>query len=143
MIEGVSDFRIPKADLPFGGRAAEELADLPFLTGNQVELLIDGEDPFGSILEGIEKAQEYVLFQFFIIKNEELGTRLKDLLVKKSSEGVKVRVLYDEIGSIHLSKAYIRGLQNADVEVHAFNTRKGPKNRFQINFRNHRKIVVV
>lgn len=139
----IANFRIPQPDLPYGGHAAEKLADLPFLTGNDVELLIDGEATFDSIAAGIERAKEYVLFQFYIINDDELGRRLKDLLIKKAGEGVAVHMLYDEIGSADLTKGFIQELRQAGAEIHAFNTRKGVRNRFQINFRNHRKVVVV
>ena len=122
---------------------AEKLASFPFLQGNGVELLIDGEATFESIIRGIDAAESYVLFQFFIVKDDELGQRIKRHLVAKAREGVKIYFLYDEIGSHELDYFYRRELQNAGVEIHEFNTRKGISNKFQINFRNHRKIVVV
>jgi cardiolipin synthase len=141
--ERLAKYRIPKAELPYGAHAAEKLADIPFLTGNAVELLIDGDATFESIIAGIEQAEQYVLFQFYIINDDELGRRFKDLLIKKAREGVAVHMLYDEIGSANLSKDFIHELRQAGAEINAFNTRKGVRNRFQINFRNHRKVVVV
>ena len=124
-------------------RAAVQLAKIPFLRGNETELLIDGEATFGSILDGIDRAQDYILFQFFIVKHDELGTEVKDHLLAKAREGVRVHVLYDEVGSHDLSKEYKEELRAAGAEVRDFNSRKGSGNRFQINVRNHRKIVVV
>lgn len=125
-----------------GAHAAEKLARLPILKGNKVELLIDGEKTFASIFEGIEAAESYVLVQFFIVKDDELGRNLKNLLIRKTKEGVAVYFLYDEVGCQGLPASYLEDLRAAGVEAHNFHTRKGPKNRFQINFRNHRKIVV-
>jgi cardiolipin synthase len=122
---------------------AEKLASFPFLHGNDVELLIDGEATFDSIVNGIEAAESYILFQFFIVKDDELGQRIKRHLVAKAREGVKVYFLYDEIGSHKLDYFYRRELRDAGIEIHEFNTQKGITNKFQINFRNHRKIVVV
>ncbi len=124
-------------------RAAVRLARIPILRANETELLIDGEATFGSIIDGIDRAEDYILFQFFIVKDDELGTDVKEHLAAKAREGVKVYFLYDEVGSKDLSKEYKQELRDAGVEVHEFHTRKGPGNRFQINFRNHRKIVVV
>ncbi len=124
-------------------RAAVKLARIPILGGNQTELLVDGEATFGSILNGIDRADRYILFQFFIVKDDELGTEVKNHLLAKARQGVKVYFLYDEVGSHDLSKDYTRELREAGVEIYDFHTRKGPGNRFQINFRNHRKIVVV
>jgi len=123
--------------------AGEKLANIPMLNGNKVELLIDGEQTFDSIFEGIDQAKEYVLVQFFIVKDDTLGRKLQKLLIKKAREGIRVFFLYDEIGSYGLGQDYLEEMRAAGVEAVNFHSRKGPKNRFQINFRNHRKIVVV
>lgn len=124
-------------------RALVGLADMPFLRGSSASLLIDGQATFESIFDGIAAAQSYVLVQFFIIKNDDLGARFKSALIQKAIEGVRVYLLYDEIGCHKLPKAYTEDLRRAGVTVHAFHTTKGRTNRFQLNFRNHRKIVVV
>jgi cardiolipin synthase len=124
-------------------RAAELLAELPTVKGNAVELLIDGQATFSSIFEGIDSAEEYVLVQFFIVKDDGLGRELKARLEARAREGVRVMFMYDEVGSHKLPNRYVQELRSAGVEVSAFHSRKGPRNRFQINFRNHRKIVVV
>jgi len=121
-------------------RAAELLAEMPALRGNTVELLIDGDATFASIFEGIEAAEDYVLVQFFIVKDDDLGRELKTRLIAKAREGVRVFFLYDEVGSYKLPGSY--ELREAGVEAFDFHSRKGPRNHFQINFRNHRKIVV-
>jgi cardiolipin synthase len=133
-------------DLPeeWGGvQALERLARMRFTGGNDVKLLIDGEATFGAIFEGIEAAEDYVLVQFYIIKDDQLGRELKDRLIRKARAGVRVYLLYDEVGSHKLPKSYVGELRSAGAEVSAFNTRRGRRNRFQLNFRNHRKIVVV
>ena len=124
-------------------RTAETLAELPFLSGNRVELLIDGDATFESILSGIDAAEDYILFQFYIVRDDGLGRRIKTHLVDKAKQGVRVYFLYDEIGSHDLPRAYIDELRDAGIEVYDFHTRKGPRNHFQINFRNHRKVVIV
>ncbi len=122
---------------------AENLARIPGTGGNVVELLIDGEATFNSIFEGIESAQHYILVQFYIIRDDNLGSALKTRLIKRADEGVRVLVLYDEIGSFGLSSSWVDDLRAAGISVRAFHSRKGPSNRFQVNFRNHRKIMVV
>ncbi len=125
------------------GRATERLAGVPYLTGNDVTLLVDGEATFASILEGIDAAEHYVLFQFYIVKDDEIGREVKRHLIERAKAGVRVHFLYDEIGSHGLPDSYLEEMRAAGVEAFAFHTRKGPRNRFQLNFRNHRKIVVV
>jgi cardiolipin synthase len=106
-------------------------------------LLVDGDSTFTSILDGIDAAENYILFQFFIVHDDDIGREIKRRLVERARAGVRVYFLYDEVGSHDLPKSYKKELREAGIEVSAFNTRKGPGNRFQINFRNHRKVVVV
>lgn len=120
----------------------ERLAKLPATRANDVELLIDGDEIFSSIFAGIGAAQQYLLIQFYIVRNDELGGQLKEKLIAASHRGVKVRFIYDEIGSIKLPRSYLAELRTAGVDAVPFNSRKGFTNRFQINFRNHRKMVV-
>ena len=116
---------------------------LPCLRGNSVKLLIDGQATFDAIFEGIRTAKSYILVQFFIIHDDKVGRDLKNLLLAKRREGVRVYVQYDEIGSHNLSRKWVRELRDAGAQVVPFGTTRGRGNRFQINFRNHRKIVVV
>ncbi len=120
-----------------------KLTDLPFTRGNQVELLIDGEQTFASMLEAISGAQDYILFQFYIFRADDIGRRFRDALVERAAAGVRVYFLYDEIGCNKLSRAFINDLREKGVRVSGFKTTKGKGNRFQVNFRNHRKLVIV
>ena len=142
-IETTAEYRIVDADRHEAARAAEALAGMPVLGGNQVELLIDGNATFTSILEGIDRAMDYVLFQFFIVKDDGLGRKVKEHLIAKARQGIRVYFIYDEVGSKDLPKSYLKELRDAGVQATEFNARKGRGNRFQINFRNHRKVVVV
>ncbi len=121
----------------------ENLAMMPLTRHNDAELLIDGEETFDAIFDSISRAEDYILVQFYIMRPDELGNRLKDALLAKAAEGVRVFVLYDGLGSMGLTKSYLQALADGGVETAAFSTTKGPGNRFRINFRNHRKIVVV
>ena len=123
--------------------AAVALATIPFLKGNEVELLVDGRATFDDIFAGIEAAQGYVLVQFFIVHDDELGRELKSRLLRKAAAGVRVYFLFDEFGSHALPRAYLRELRDGGVAARPFHTTRGPGNRFQLNFRNHRKVVVV
>jgi len=142
-VAAVAPFRVPEAEVNPAARAAQHLAGIPYLRGNAVELLVDGDATFESILQGIDAAREYVLVEFYIVHDDRIGRELKAHLIEKAKAGVRVRFLYDEVGSHDLPRAYADELRAAGIEVHEFHTRKGPSNRFQINFRNHRKIVVV
>lgn len=121
----------------------QTMARIPVTGGNSVELLIDGEQTFDSIFEGIDAAEEYILVQFYIVRADGLGNELKSRLIAKAREGVRVFFLYDEVGSLGLPRSYSEELRAAGVEFLPFHSRKGSGNRFQLNFRNHRKTVVV
>ena len=70
--------------------AVERLAKMPFVKKNQVELLIDGQATFDSIFHGIEEAKDFILIQFFIVHDDDIGNELKNRLMKKAAEGVRV-----------------------------------------------------
>jgi len=123
--------------------ALEQLGGSNFVRGNATELLIDGQATFDSICAGIADAKDYVLAQFYMIHDDGLGRRFADSLAERARAGVRVFLLYDEIGSYGLPELYIERLRAAGVRVSGFRTTQGFRNRFQLNFRNHRKIVIV
>lgn len=121
------------------------VSQLPFLKGNEVELLIDGEATFKSIFEGISRAQESLRIQFYIIHDDELGREFAERLIERARAGVRIFLLYDDVGSFWLPRAYKQRLRDAGIEVHGFNHQHrilrvlGPT---RIQYRNHRKIVI-
>ena len=121
----------------------KRLAHSPLLRGNDATLLVDGDATFDSIFEGLAQAEHYALVQFYIIRDDGLGRRLKSALIDCANRGVKVFVLYDEVGSLGIPKSYLAELEAAGIQQSEFNTTQGAHNRFQLNFRNHRKNVVV
>ena len=141
--------QLPRGSRAFDGepppeaRVMERLARMPFGRGNRVQLLVDGEAAFGAIFQGIDEARVYILVQFFIVKDDELGRALKARLLARAAEGIRIYFVYDEIGSHGLPRSYLRELRDAGVDIRPFRTTRGRGNRLQINFRNHRKIVVV
>ncbi|RMF54661.1 MAG: cardiolipin synthase, partial [Bacteroidetes bacterium] len=123
--------------------AFQRLATLPFTRGNHVRLLIDGEPTFEAIFDGIDRARSYVLAQFYIIRDDRIGRAFQERLIAAARRGVRVYLLYDEVGSHSLPRRYLRELEAAGVRVSGFSGRRSWLGRFRINFRNHRKIVVV
>jgi cardiolipin synthase len=124
-------------------RSLTHLCGMPFLPGNSVRTLVNGEATFSAILEAIENARSYVIVQFFIVRADALGELIKDALIAKVAQGVRAYVLYDSIGSFDLPHRYVAAMHAGGVEMHPFATNRRFVNRFQLNFRNHRKIVVV
>jgi cardiolipin synthase len=123
--------------------AIRRLSGMEMTRGNRAELLIDGEATFESILAGIAQAKDYMLVQFYMFHDDGLGRRMQQAMIERAKAGVRVYMLYDEVGSKGLPERYVEELRAAGAEVSSFKPTQGVRNRFQVNFRNHRKIVVV
>jgi cardiolipin synthase len=119
------------------------LGRTPCTGGNHAQLLIDGVACFDAIFAAVAAAQRYVLVQFYILRDDKIGRQFQAVLMERARAGVQVFLLYDEIGSFSLPRRYVEELRAAGAKVSAFQTTRGRQNRFQLNFRNHRKVVVV
>ena len=110
---------------------------------NRVQVLQDGDATFEALFVALEQAQAYIHIEYYIFEEGELADRIAAILIEKAQQGVPSRLIYDGVGSWSLSKKYLQRLQAAGVEVFPFMpVHFGPlANR--INYRNHRKIVVV
>ena len=124
-------------------RATEKLGGLPPVRGNELRLLVNGDSTFASLFKSIESARSSIVVNFFIVKNDELGTRFRDALIEKARGGVQVLFLFDEIGSNKLPNSYLEEMHAAGVQCRSFGSNRYWWSRLQVNFRNHRKIVVV
>lgn len=128
-----------------GELAAMLIKDLgsPLTSNNKVELLINGENKFPVLMKAIEEAKHHVHIEYYIYEYDDTGTALVELLIRKAEQGVQVRFIYDDFGSPSIKKKTEERMRKAGVEVHPFH-----KVRFyilanRINYRNHRKIVVI
>ncbi|NNF58344.1 MAG: cardiolipin synthase [Rhodothermaceae bacterium] len=124
-------------------RGFRELATLPFTRGNGARLLVDGQATFEALFASIDAATTYVFAQFYIIHDDAIGTQFQQHLIDAAKRGVRVYLLYDAVGSYKLPGAYKRALEKAGVSVAEFSGNRSLWRRFRLNFRNHRKIVVV
>jgi cardiolipin synthase len=121
----------------------EAAAQLPVLRGNAAELLIDGRAAFDEMLSAIDAAESYVLVQFYIVRHDGLGNALRDRLLAARARGIEVYVSYDRIGSFALRGAFRQALVKAGARVVDPRRGQGIISRFRINYRNHRKTVIV
>lgn len=122
--------------------AISALQQRPFRGGHRLRLLVGGEAAFESMFTAMAAAEQCLLVQFFVIHDDQLGRRLQQMLLQRAAAGVRVCVLFDGVGSHALPQGYVETLRAGGVEIHRFATHRW-RNRFQLNFRNHRKIVVV
>lgn len=119
-----------------------KLGRQPFTSGNKCTLLRDGEATFEALFEAMEDATRYILLEFYIVRSDRVGQRIKSILERKLAQGVEVWFLYDDIGSVWLPRKYLRELSDAGARVASFGDGNIRRRRFQINFRNHRKLLV-
>lgn len=119
------------------------LCDARYLPGNRITIFHNGTDKFESLFRDIANAQKYIHLQYYIIEDDELGCRLKDCLIERAKAGVKIRVIYDHIGSLRVKKCFFRQMQDAGIEVYPFFRVAFPPFATRINWRNHRKICVI
>lgn len=118
-------------------------SDSLFTTGNDLHLLKDGEQTFQEIFKAIETAQHHIHLEYYIFSDDKIGNRLKDLLIKKRREGVEVRIIIDDVGSWGLSQNFISALKKEGIEIFPFMQVRFPRFTSKVNYRNHRKILVV
>ncbi|GAA0372125.1 cardiolipin synthase [Bacillus horti] len=114
-----------------------------FTQNNTVDIFTDGNAKFTALFQDIQKAKKHIHIVYFIIKDDDLGRRLVQLLAKKAKEGVEVRFLYDHLGSRKLPKRFFKHLLDAGGHVSAFFPSRLPYINFRINYRNHRKMVII
>jgi cardiolipin synthase A/B len=135
------------APLPTALNSLDQLAKaltlIPFTHRNRVILLIDGEQTYAAMLAAIADAQAYILLQTYILNNDTIGDQFRRALIEKARQGVRVYLLYDGLGSQTLPRSYLDSLRVRGVTVSSFRSSRGWQSRFQLNFRNHRKILVV
>jgi cardiolipin synthase len=112
-----------------------------YSSGNEFEILINGEATYKSLFDAIKNAKKYILFQFYIFRDDQAGKKFAEALKQKAKEGVKVYFLYDNVGT-SLPRSFIKELKAAGIKVAIFRGMKRWHSRMQVNFRNHRKIVV-
>ena len=114
-----------------------------FTTNNDVEIIPDSNVFFKSLLEDLKNAKDYINIQFYIFRDDEIGNEIMDILIDKAKKGVEVRLLYDAVGSKFFSEKSIHKLKKYGVKVGVFFPSFMKIINFNLNYRNHRKIVVI
>lgn len=124
-------------------RLARSLTGAFYYGNNNVEIFNDGKMKFDSLERDIASAKESINLQYYIFEGDAVGNRIADLLLKKASEGVKVRLIYDHVGSFHVKSRFFKKLQKGGIEAHPFFKVNFPLLGYRLNWRNHRKIAVI
>lgn len=124
-------------------KMAKTITGSIYYPGNKVEIFTDGHSKFDALIADMESAKEYIHLQYYIFTDDNTGTRVAETLMRKAREGVKVRVIYDHIGSINTKSKFFRRMTEAGVAVYPFFRVTFPVFATRINWRNHRKIAII
>ncbi len=111
--------------------------------GNQVTLLLNGEQKFPEVLEALKQARHHIHIEYYIFEDEQIGNQIKDILIQKAKEGVQVRLIYDDFGSRSIRKHLVPELLEAGVMCYPFYRILFIALANRINYRNHRKIIII
>ncbi len=114
-----------------------------FTDDNDVTIYEDGNEKFNALIEDLKKAEHYIHLQYYIIREDELFTRIKDVLIERAKNGVEVRVLYDAMGCRSTGKKLWKSLRAHGIQVAEFFPALFGRLQLRLNYRNHRKIVII
>ena len=112
-------------------------------SGSDISIFTNGKDKFGSLLEDINGARHHIHLQYYIFQDDKTGCIIKDALIKKAREGVIIRVLYDDVGSWDTKNSFFEEMKREGIEIYPYLKVVFPILTSKVNYRNHRKIVVI
>lgn len=113
--------------------------------GNDIRIYTNGVDTFEALFGEIEKATREIHIEFYIIEDDAVGRKFRELLIRKASQGVRIRLIFDFVGSFHFKRPQQNELRAAGIELYSFLPAhfKITIRKNRINYRNHRKIVII
>lgn len=112
-------------------------------SNNEVKLFINGEEKFPCVIHDLKQAKYHIHIEYYIYENDNIGTQIGEILMKKAKEGVKVRFIYDDFGSKNIRQKFVKKLRNAGVETVPFYKINLIQLANRLNYRNHRKIIII
>lgn len=115
----------------------------PLLGGNDVKLFTCGEEKFAYLFADIEKAEKHIHIEYYVLLDDELGQKLQQALIRKAKEGLEIRVIYDSFGSRKAKRRFFEDFRKAGIETEPFLKLSLSRLTSRLNYRTHRKIVVI
>lgn len=143
---------IDRTELSLGQKAIEKMNIIRLLlnnsnalltTGNKLKILNNGKQTFDAIFKAIKGAKHHIHLEYYIYDDDKIGNQLKSLLIEKSREGVEIRIILDDVGTWGLKERYLNEFKANGIEVYPFMEVRFPRLTSKVNFRNHRKILIV
>lgn len=124
-------------------KLAQNLCHAPLDRNNNVNIFTDGRSKFDSLKKDITEAQDFIFIQYYIYSDDRLGNEITDLLAEKVRQGVRVKVLYDHVGSFSTRNRFFARMRELGIDSHPFFRVTFRKLANRINWRNHRKLVII
>jgi len=113
------------------------------MQGSEISIFSYGKEKFETLIQDLRNAQHHIHFQYYIFEDDEIGEKVKSVLMQKASDGVEVRVLYDDVANWKTKNRFYNEMQDSGVEITAYLRVHFPLFTSRVNYRNHRKIVVI
>ena len=120
-----------------------QVGGYPLTFNNKVDILTDGHSKFESLKKDLHNARKFIYLQYYIFLDDKIGTEIADILKQKARQGVEVKVIYDHVGSFSAKNSFFKQMKEAGIGVRPFFRVNFPQFANRINWRNHRKIVVI
>ena len=136
------NFRVPERQKPLVDLFVNQNLALPFKV-SQIDIMTDGYAFFPELLKDIAAATHHIHINMYIIEDDALGRLVADALMAKARQGVKVRLIYDDVGCWRVGRHFFEQMREAGIEVAPFLPVRFPSFTSKVNYRNHRKIIVV
>lgn len=124
-------------------RLARAIGGALFYPGNHVTVFTNGTSKFAAFERDLAAARQYINLQYYIFEDDNIGTRIRDILIDRARAGVKVRLIYDNVGSFNTSRRFFNEMTKAGIEVYPFFKVYFPPFGTRINWRNHRKLCII
>lgn len=124
-------------------KLAFSLTHSPLTINNRIEFFTEGHAKFDALIRDLEKARSSIFIQYYIFSDDVLGQRIASILKEKARNGIIVKVIYDHVGSFKARSRFFKDMREAGVDVHPFFRVTFPQLANRINWRNHRKLVVI
>ncbi len=134
---------ITDPDLRHIVRLAESINGATLQANNDIEIFTSGADKFDALCRDLESARHHILLQYYIFRDDTAGHAIAEILMRKAREGVDVKVIYDHVGSFSVSNSFFKRMRKAGVEAYPFFRVTFPTLANRVNWRNHRKLVII
>lgn len=136
------DFHVPERHKPLVDLFVNQNFSLPF-KDNQIDIMTDGYAFFPDLLKDIAEATHHIHINMYIFENDAVGRLVADALMDKARQGIKVRLIYDDVGCWRVGNRFFEQMRESGIEVAPFLPVRFPSFTSKVNYRNHRKIIII